>query len=55
MRYCEHPDCDYFGDMDGMVRMPTGEWYCIRHAPLFDHGGRRIRIYRSPRKRKHSP
>jgi len=40
MRHCEHTGCLYYGDMDGMVRTPSGEWYCLEHAPLFDHGGR---------------
>jgi hypothetical protein len=39
MRYCEHPGCTYHGDIDGMVRTPSREWYCLEHAPLFDHGG----------------
>jgi hypothetical protein len=52
MRYCEHPDCDDFGDMDEMVRMPTGEWYCVRHASLYD-GGRPMRIHRSQGRSPH--
>jgi hypothetical protein len=52
MRYCEHPDCDYYGDMDGMVRVPPGEWYCLTHAPLFDHGGRPTKLGRSRRRKR---